>query len=181
MAGWIKLSLVPLFAGVLLAASEGGVWLDVPFVNQASLAQTKAGCGAAVISMLMQYWQAQQPDRTAPPAAEEILRALYSENAGGIYASQMDRYLAQHGFRTFAVQGTAADLRGHLEKGRPLIVALQPRGGELHYVVVAGLDWKNDVVLKNDPADRKLAKQRQQDFEREWSAAGHWMLLAVPQ
>ena len=36
------------------------------------------------------------------------------------------------------------------------------------------------LVLKNDPAERKLLKQTQSDFEREWKGAGNWTLLAVP-
>ena len=71
----------------------------------------------------------------------------------------MERYFQQHGFRTFAFAGEWKDLKEHLEKGRPLIVALKPGGSDLHYVVVAGLDWQQGVVLKNDPAERKLLKQ----------------------
>ncbi|MEO5923787.1 MAG: C39 family peptidase [Bryobacteraceae bacterium] len=168
--------LIPFLAGVLLSAGEGGVWLDVPFVKQ----QTREGCGAAVLSMVLQYWHAQQPSTAAPPDADQILTALYSREGKGIYASQMEQYLKQQGFRTFATRGTWADLQPHLEKGRPLIVALQTRGGDMHYVVVAGVDSQNHLVLKNDPADRKLLKQARADFEKEWKAADNWLLLAVP-
>ena len=41
--------------GMILAAQQPGVWLDVPFVRQ-----EKNGCGAASIAMVMQYWQRQQ-------------------------------------------------------------------------------------------------------------------------
>lgn len=148
--------------------------LDVPFVKQ-----QKDGCGAAAIAMVMQYWQRQQTGRAAPPEAEEIRRALLSREARGIYASGMERYLQQHGFRTFAVRGEWVDLRHHLEKGRPLIVALDP-GGDLHYAVVTGLDWEREVVLLHDPAVRKLLPRRRAEFEREWKKAGNWALLAVP-
>ena len=74
------------------------------------------------------------------------------------------------------------DLKEHLEKGRPLIVALKPqRGAPLHYAVVAGLDEQQGIVLKNDPAERKLLKQDRANFEKEWRAAGNWTLLAIPQ
>ena len=74
-------------------------------------------------------------------------------------------------------------MKQQLEKGRPLIVALKPDSGNipLHYVVVTGLDWKQALVLINDPAQRKLLKQDRSSFEREWSAAGKWTLLALPQ
>ncbi|MGO8790825.1 MAG: C39 family peptidase [Terriglobia bacterium] len=164
-----------LLGGLVLAAQQPGVWLDVPFVRQ-----EKNGCGAASIAMVMQYWQRQQgKSPTADP--EQIQRALYSRPAQGIYASDLEHYLQQHGFRTFAFAGEWKDLAEHLEKGRPLIVALNPGHSGLHYVVVAGMDSQQGVVLKNDPAERKLLKQGRSNFEKEWKAAGNWTLLAVPQ
>src|SRR6266404_7116974 len=104
--------------GGLFAAEPSGVWLDVPFVKQ-----DKNACGAASIAMVMQYWQRQLG--TLPSGdAEEIQRALYSPQARGIYASAMERYLQQRGFRTVAFRGEWKDLKEHLEKGRPLIVSL---------------------------------------------------------
>jgi len=163
------------FGGMILAAQQPGVWLDVPFVRQ-----EKNGCGAASIAMVMQYWEHQQGE-VASADAGEIQRALYSRQARGIYASDMERYFQQHGFRTFAFAGEWKDLNAYLEKGRPLIVALKTGSSDLHYVVVTGLDGQQGVVLKNDPAERKLLKQDRSDFEKEWKAAGNWTLLAVPQ
>ena len=159
----------------LFAAEPSGVWLDVPFVKQ-----EKNACGAASIAMVMQYWQRQQGSLPSDDAGQ-IQRALYSPQAHGIYASAMERYLQQRGFRTVAFPGGWEDLKEHLEKGRPLIVALNTPHGSLHYVVIAGLDWQQGVVLKNDPTERKLLKQGRSDFEKEWKAAGNWTLLAVPQ
>jgi ABC-type bacteriocin/lantibiotic exporter with double-glycine peptidase domain len=164
------------FFTTVLAGQQPGVWLDVPFVSQ-----EKNGCGAASIAMVMQYWGRQQGGRSAGDDAEQIQRTLYARHAQGIYASDMERYLQQHGFRTFAFAGEWKDLKQHLEKGRPLIVALKSGHSSLHYVVVAGLDSQQDMVLKNDPAERKLLKQKRSNFEKEWKAAGNWTLLAVPQ
>jgi ABC-type bacteriocin/lantibiotic exporter with double-glycine peptidase domain len=156
--------------------NQSGVWLDVPFVSQ-----EKEGCGAAAIAMVMQYWrQKGQAVSEADPA--KIQQALYSKEAHGIYASQMEHYLDTRGFRTFAFAGAWDDLNHHLAKGRPLIVALRPAGSSpLHYVVVAGLDWERGLVLVNDSAQKKLLKLDRASFEREWNAAGKWTLLAVPQ
>jgi len=159
------------------AAGSAGLWLDVPFV-----AQTRDGCGAASIAMVMQYWERQQGQST-PPEAEpaRILDALYSRPAHGIYAAAMAVYFQSHGYRAFAFAANRADLGRQLESGRPLIVALKPGSGEsLHYVVVAGLDPPHQLLLVNDPAQRKLLKEDQSQFEREWKAAGNWALLAVP-
>ena len=163
-----------------LFAARPGVWLDVPFVEQ----QTD-GCGAASISMVMQYWAKQsgrEPDDSADAVA--IQRSLYSRQAHGIYASEMAKYLREHGFQVFAFSGRWDDLELHLVKGRPLIVGLKivglkPSAGVLHYVVVAGID--RDVVMVNDPAQRKLLKCNRSDFERQWDATANWTLLAVPQ
>jgi len=165
-------------AGVLLAADPSGIWLDVPFVKQ-----EKDGCGAASIAMVMQYWQLQER-RSGNPTAEpaQIQRALHSDAVHGIYASAMERYFQQNGYATFVFAGGWPDLKQHLEKGRPLIAALKPGSRvPLHYVVVAGLDQDRQLVLLNDPAQRKLLKEDRSRFEREWTDAGGWTLLALPQ
>ncbi len=164
--------------GLLFAAGPPGIWLDVPFVKQ-----DKDGCGSASIAMVMQYWNRQRGLPANQGAnATEIGRALYSRQAHGIYASDLERYFQQQGFRTFVFRGEWADLKQHLEKGRPLIVSLKPAGDAAwHYVVVAGLDWEQQLVLVNDPAERKLLKRDRSGFEGEWSAAGNWTLLALPQ
>lgn len=173
------LLLLVLFACLCAGASESaGVWLDVPFVKQ-----EKNGCGAASIAMVMQFWQRQQGHAvSAGSDSAEIQRTLYSPESRGIRASAMEQYLAQHGFQTFAFSGTRADLEQHLEKGRPLIVALKPAAGApLHYVVVVGLNSQHNLVLVNDPAERKLLEFDTATFEKEWKGTAHWMLLAVPQ
>ena len=163
----------------LLFASDPGIWLDVPFVQQ-----TKEGCGAASIAMVMQYWirqSGQQPTNASDAA--HILSQLRSPDAHGIYASAMERYFQQQGYRTFVLRGAWSDLEQHLRKGRPLIVALRPIGNarDLHYVVVAGLDPTRNLVMFNDPAGRKLSKLDRRTFEKEWTVTGNWTLLAVPQ
>src|SRR6476660_1714502 len=99
--------------GILPAADLPGVWLDVPFVKQ-----EKNGCGAASIAMVMNYWMLQQGRPQTPSGdAVQIQRALYSGHAHGIYASDLERYLQQQGFRTFAFRGEWTDLKRQLEKG----------------------------------------------------------------
>ncbi len=156
----------------LAAASLGGaaeVRLNVPFVKQ-----ERQGCGAASIAMVMQYWNRSGPE--ADPG--RIHRELVSPKAGGVYANDMQRYFRAWEFRTFVFRGSRDDLEQHLAKGRPLIVCLKK--GALHYVVVAGIDPEEDVVIVNDPAVRKLLKMDLADFETAWAAMNHWTLLAVP-
>src|SRR5262249_42254584 len=113
--------------------------------------------------------------------AKQIRETLYSSSGRGIYATDLKRYLDDHGYKTFVFQGEWSDLEEHLKKGRPLLVALKPRGqSELHYVVVGGLEWNEDLVVINDPAERKPLRQTRVEFEKAWKATDNWTLLAVP-
>ena len=175
----VRSLLVVLCACVFVCAADPpAVWIDVPFVKQ-----EKNACGAASVAMVMQFWQRQQGMSTTRESdSAEIQRALYSPDARGIRASDMEYYFRQRGFRTFTFEGTSADLQQHLGKGRPLIVALKPgTGAPLHYVVVTGIDPEHNLILLNDPAERKLLKQEMAGFEKEWKGTAHWTLLAVPQ
>ena len=178
MARVIRIIVLMLWVGgTLFAADPSGIWLDVPFVKQ-----EKEGCGAASIAMVMQYWQLQQNRPGNPTVAAGIQRALHSDTAHGISASDMERYFQQNGYATFAFAGDWSDLKQHLEKGRPLIAALKPGStAPLHYVVIAGLDQERRLVLVNDPAQRKLLREDHSRFEQEWKAAGRWTLLALPE
>jgi ABC-type bacteriocin/lantibiotic exporter with double-glycine peptidase domain len=173
---WIAVFLIGC-CSLLVAAALPDVWLDVPFVKQ-----EKDGCGAASIAMVMQYWQ-QQQKRPGNPNFEyaQIEHALLSRAARGIFASDMKEYFRKNGFSAFSFTGDWPTLTHHLEKGRPLIVALKPGAHTpLHYVVVAGVNEDEHVVLINDPAQRKLLKEDEPRFKREWKGADCWTLLAVP-
>jgi ABC-type bacteriocin/lantibiotic exporter with double-glycine peptidase domain len=159
-------------------ADKAGIWLDVPFIKQ-----TVEGCGSASIAMLMQYWSAHGTQIAAEREdADAIQKQLYSRNGRGIYASDLERYLRESGFRVFALRGEWSDLRDHLSKGRPLILSIEPGGSHapLHYVVATGMDWQREAVFVNDPARGKLLRIERAEFEKEWQAAKNYLLLAVP-
>ena len=48
-------------------------------------------------------------------------------------------------------------------------------------MVVAGVDWEQNLVLVNDAAQKKLLKVGRASFTKEWNAVGDWTLLAVPE
>jgi uncharacterized protein YvpB len=184
---YIMRQIVLLIAGVLTAtglfaqtqdSDKAGIWLDVPFIKQ-----TVEGCGSASIAMLLQYWSA-HGTQVAPERedTDAIQKQLYSRKGHGIYASDLERYLRESGFRVFALRGEWSDLRDHLSKGRPLILSIEPGGSHapLHYVVATGMDWQREAVFVNDPARGKLLRIERAEFEKEWLAAKNWMLLAVP-
>ncbi|MCI0414267.1 C39 family peptidase [bacterium] len=155
------------------------IWIDVPFIRQ-----EEKGCGAASIAMVMQYWQSEGhhvPEEASSPS--RIMQLLYSKPEEGIRAEDLTRYLEEHGFQTFSFSGKSEDLAHHIKKGRPLIVSLEAEGktGKLHFLVVAGVDPENELVLVNDPAERKLLKMKRTTFEKRWAATKNWTLLALPE
>src|ERR1700730_14946908 len=174
--------LLTLFLGCLMlpaAQESSGVWLEVPFVKQ-----TEDGCGSAAISMVLQYWGAHGAPIDRQRAVSAVIqRQLYSRKARGIYASDMESYLKEAGFRGFLLEGEGKDLQAHLTPCRPLIVSLQPGNAKapLHYVVVTGIDWRSGAVFINDPARGKLLRTERAEFEKEWRSNRNWMLLAVPE
>src|ERR1700680_209333 len=148
---------------------SSGVWLEVPYVKQ-----SEDGCGSAAIAMLLQYWSAHGSTLASERSdAVSIQKQLYSRKARGIFASDMEHYFRDSGFREFAIRGDWSDLREHLEQGRPLIVTIQPGTSKVpfHYVVVTGMDWEREAVFVNDPARGKLLRIERQEFEKEWEAA----------
>lgn len=162
------------FAAAAVASSTAETRLDVPYVSQ-----PKNGCGAASISMVLQYWH--QTGHAPLPIADTagIMRQLYSKDAKGIFASDMERFVRDIGFQSFAFKGEWQDLEHHLSRGRPLIVSLKEGiGATLHYVVVAGVS--GEVVFLNDPARGKSLKMQRGKFEKRWNAARSWTLLALP-
>ena len=159
---------------VSLEGPGAGVWLDVPFVAQAD-----NGCGAACAAMILDYWSARSPGAAPPPGAASPQAELRPGKLG-ITASALEAYLRSRSLRVFAFAGQWSDLHHHVARGRPLVVALDQPGAARHFVVVAGVDPEQRVVLVNDPARRKLLKVARAEFERAWRGAGYWTLLAVP-
>ncbi len=157
----------------VLVAFQQALWIDVPYVRQA-----KNGCGSASIWMVMEYWQP-----GLAPRVESIQAEVYSAQAEGAVARDVEEYLRSRGFSVFTFRADWTDLEQHVSQGRPLIVCLErnARGVPLHYVVVAGIDTARGIVLVNDPAERKLLSMSRNDFELKWKAVNNWTLLAVPE
>ncbi len=159
-----------------LLALAAAAWLDVPQV-----AQSRAGCGSAAVAMVIQYWAREIP-ALAPAAAatERIDEVLRPDPSLGLHGTALKKYFEEHAFRAFLFNGTADDMRHHLDKGRPVIVCVAPAGrrAPLHYQVVVGLD--SHTAWLNDSARGKLRRQELPEFLASWKATGNWALLAVP-
>lgn len=166
---------------------DDGIWIDVPHFRQPD-----EGCGAASIAMVMEYWnrhrsigeipalghESMNTDENQERNVDKIHSELYEPREHGIPADRLAPYLVRHGFQAFAIRSSWDDLRQHLEKGRPLIVAYATGASTFHYAVAAGI--AHDTITVNDPAGRKLQKISREEFERRWQATRNWALLAVP-
>ena len=61
---------------MVLAEVPAALWIDVPFV-----AQPREGCGAASLSMVMQYWAAKQGSALPPDSnVARIQHELFSKD-----------------------------------------------------------------------------------------------------
>lgn len=167
----MRLCVLAVFA---LAAVLGAEPLAVPFA-----AQQKNGCGAASVAMVMQYWAGQRGAASPSPDPQAVYSSLYDPALRGIPLVAMKRYLEEKGFRAYTLHGRLTDLSAHVEKGRPVIVALKKRAsGPMHFAVVTG--FERDQILLNDPTRQGTTRLKRPAFEKLWRKADGWMLLAVP-
>jgi len=158
-------------------AGERPEWLQVPFVSQ-----SRDGCGAAAIAMVMQYWMKTNPELDPATADDALIyRQLAVPGRRGLAGLKLQQYLEENGFAAHVFRGEPHDLRHHIEQGRPLVACLAPRGRSalLHFVVVVGASESR--VLFHDPARGKLIEQGLAAFTRQWTPTGNWTLLASPQ
>lgn len=140
---------------------EQGTALEVPYVRQAS----RADCGMAALASVMAYYQ-------GPAHSQRDLLERYPPASPEGYALGELRDIARaHGLVAFVVPGELALLRGHLDRGRPLIVPLHD-----HYVVVAGIDDERGTVIAMDPARGPVALELD-DFAAGWAEMNHAVLL----
>jgi len=165
--------LAAFFASGQASAAADAAPLKVPFQRQET-----NGCGPASVAMLQTYWSAHRAG-LSPPAESELRASLPVTESQGTLLSDMRSYLDSKGYYAFTIQADPADLTSQLAKGRVPIVALKKRANaDLHYVVVTGLDPRK--VWLNDPAKHGPTTVDRRKFEKSWTRAGNWMLLAVP-
>lgn len=153
--------------------NHGIVLRDVPVVRQT----TPSNCGAASLSMVLQYWG-------TPLTIDEIASELPPSPADGSFkAGDLRDFARAHGLKAFVVAGSVEDLRKQLEKKRPVLVGIVKRTGLNrglpHYVVVVGYDEKKGRILLLDPAEG-WREHRVGGFLEEWEASGRVALVAFP-
>jgi len=148
------------------ARSQSLTILDVPFVAQSELL-----CGGAAAAMVMRYWGERGVDA-------EAFQPLVDSRAGGIRTDALAAALRARNWNTIEVEGSADALARQLQHGRPVIALLEDRPGTYHYVVVVA--ESGDGVVFHDPARAPFRVASAANFDKRWSASGHWMLVVTP-
>ena len=137
-------------------------------------------CGAAALSMVLEYWEQPRPLQGAERAA--IDAALRSSPSQGLPAGELRDYARKQGFQAYVFSGTLADLQHEIELQRPVIVGVHKqvssRESLAHYEVVVGLHPERQLVLTLDPA-RGLRENELSAFLSEWEEAEHTTLVVM--
>lgn len=130
--------------------------------------------------MVITYWARQFPNLTPAALDTERINDLLPATTKGIKGRDLKNFLEARGFSAYIFTGELADLRNHVQKGRPVIVCLAPKGSgaPLHYAVVVGIDEQG--VWLNDSARGKLIRDDLARFQAAWKVTNYWALLAVP-
>lgn len=153
---------LPAVAGTLTA----GPRLDVPYVPQSGVL-----CGGAALAMVLRWWG-------EPRVLAEDFRSLVGPGQAGIPADTLAAAARARGWNAEAIPMQAPVARDHLSAGRPLIVLVLNRAGDLHYVVLTG--WTDGQVSYHDPQTGPFRRLPEAAFARFWAGSGNWALLVTP-
>jgi len=158
--------------GVLLPAAtraevqRAAVRLQVPVLKQPYNL-----CLAASVSMVLAYWGIE--------ITPESIGAQVPVYRGGTTGAEMRRLVEQVGLRGFLIQPLFEDLLQHLEKRRPLIVALPAGRAGQHALVLVGFDPSAELIWVNDPGVGRARALKYAEFRAQWDEARRWTFLIV--
>jgi ABC-type bacteriocin/lantibiotic exporter with double-glycine peptidase domain len=154
--------------------SSQAVILDVPCALQES--ETYA-CGLVSVQSLCSYWG------VALPEAVQTKIAQTAEHEHGLSGAELRAQLESLGFETFLFEGRldhgVTGLFQEIDRGRPVLLLLEPEPEHGHYVLCVGYDEPQRSVCLLD-AQRGRVLVPYDVLEKTWSAREHFTLLAVP-
>jgi ABC-type bacteriocin/lantibiotic exporter with double-glycine peptidase domain len=148
-----------------------GHYIDgVPFYRQ-----KESYCGPAALASVLGFWG-------RPASLEQITAAVYLPELRGTLPMDMENFMREAGFETITSAGTLEELKVRIRTDLPVICLLDLGFGPYrrpHYVTVIGFDDANAVIIAHDglQANSVIGYKL---FEKEWSRAGHWMLIGNP-
>jgi hypothetical protein len=172
---------------------EPALWqrrLDVPFRSQRTEDPAIAGriCSPTSVSMVLAWYGIERPTAEVAARAYDAQHDIYGGWARAVQAA------FEQGLPGYVTRFSAWDgVRREIAAGRPVIVSLRAREGELagapyestggHLVVITGFDERGDVHV-NDPATADPAKgvvtYSREDMERVWLDRGGVAYVLLP-
>jgi len=159
------------FSTVRPGIEARGHYIDgVPFYRQ-----KESYCGPAALASVLGFWG-------RPASLEQITAAVYLPELRGTLPMDMEKFMREAGFETITSAGTLEELKVRIRAGLPTICLLDLGFGlyhQPHYVTVIGFDDVNALIIAHDglKANSVIGYE---NFEKEWTRAGHWMLIVSP-
>lgn len=149
---------------------QGHYISGVPFFRQ-----DENTCGPAALASVVSYWGG-----TSEP--DEIAARVYLRRLRGTLPMDMERFMQDAGFKTFAQAGSFEALKTMILRDLPVIALLDAGFGlyrRPHYVTVIGFDeTRQEVIMHDGITPNRLIGYRH--FLKDWNRAGLWMLIAAP-
>jgi predicted double-glycine peptidase len=153
-------------------------WHDVPAISQQDLTyngrETDYGCAPTAVSMVTEYWHAQDSSNETR-SAQELLDANVEQGVfkgTGMSITNIHDELSALGYETKDYADADLEtLKREVAKGPVVAVVKLGMGteGTPHSVVVTGISENNEVRV-NDPWDGESRTYRWETFSRSWSA-----------
>ncbi len=148
-----------------------GFYLEVPYVHQ-----VHNYCGPAVLAMVFRYWE-------RPIDQYQLAEEWSPFPKQGLSGAQMKESAEKHGFKAFSFSGDVERVSGYLQKGFPVIAAVDSSSitkSSNHFLVLVGWDPSRQEWIVHDPAAGAYSRRAARDFERRWESLEHWSLIIVP-
>ena len=126
--------------------------------------------------MVMRYWGERQ-------VYPEDFATLVDRGASGIRTDVLASEASRRGWQALPfsadVESGGEWIRGHIDRGRPVIALIEVRPDRYHYLVIVA--WTGEGVVVHDPALGPFRVLSLAEFDRAWAAAGRWALLLSPE
>lgn len=130
-------------------------------------------CGPSALAGVLNFWGLKD-------TRQEIAAAIFSPTARGTLGIDLAWYARSKGMQTRQFEGTADEIRSHIDRGRPLIVFVDIGFGGVsvdHFMVVLGYTPEGLIVNSGKNQFEIIPYQR---FNQIWSKNRRWTLLITP-
>lgn len=151
------------------SASPDAVLLELPRLSQKEADR----CGVVSVAILCGYHNATLPE-------DQFLRlGDLAARHGGLSGAEVRDALRAAGLGTALFAGTRADLRAHIDAGRPVLAMISLDGKRHHYCLVNGYEPGGDVLYIVEPRRGPVAVSADR-FDALWERSRRFALVAAP-